>query len=92
MNVWPMESSQEAKMGIVEVFAGIGCVATGFRQSRRFEPILLTDIDQCAKTNFLANNQSTTKYMRRDISDLRPSDILNAADGRSIAGLLGCDV
>src|SRR5437763_13818172 len=78
------------KLGVIEVFAGIGCVATGFRRSRSFEPILLTDIDRWAKTNFLANNPTGVKYMRRDISDLRPSDLLNAADGRIVAGLLGC--
>jgi site-specific DNA-cytosine methylase len=69
------EKLRAKKLGVIEVFAGIGCVAAGFKRSRSFEPILLTDIDQWAKTNFLANNPTGVKYMRRDISDLRPSDL-----------------
>jgi len=83
-------SGEARKLGVAEVFAGIGCVATGFQQSGAFDPIVLSDIDRCAQANFLANDRTGAKYIRRDISDLGPSHLLNAADGRQIVGLLGC--
>jgi len=67
------EPGGSRRFGVAEVFAGLGCVAKGFQQSGVFEPIVLSDIDRRAKETFVANDRTGARYIRRDISELRPS-------------------
>lgn len=76
------------KIGIVELFAGVAGLAQGFFQSGKFDLIALSDIDNNAKEVFKFNFPHVD-YIRSDIHDLIPGEILDAADGRHIAGLLG---
>jgi DNA (cytosine-5)-methyltransferase 1 len=77
------------RAGIIELFAGIGGVAQGFERSGSFETIALTDCDKAARGTFLENFPNA-KYLRRSVQWLKPSVLLDAADGRPIAGLVGC--
>jgi DNA (cytosine-5)-methyltransferase 1 len=77
------------KYGVIDLFAGIGCVARGFEQTGRFETIALNDVDRDAADTYAANFP-TARYVRRDISSLRPGYLRDLADGRTIHGLLGC--
>jgi DNA (cytosine-5)-methyltransferase 1 len=77
------------KAGIIELFAGIGGVVQGFERSGRFEAIALTDTDTAAVDTF-RENYPDLPYLRRDVKWLRPKTLLGAADGRVIAGLVGC--
>ena len=78
------------KFGVVDLYAGIGCVARGFERTGRFESLLLTDIDRDARDNYQSNFPKGARYMCRDIGSIRPSDIKKALDGRDLDGLLGC--
>jgi DNA (cytosine-5)-methyltransferase 1 len=75
--------------GVVELFAGIGNVARAFAATGSFDSLLLTDIDGRARDTVLAN-EPTARYLVRDAARLRSADLLRAADGRTIAGILGC--
>jgi len=74
--------------GIVELFAGVGSVARSFERSAGATPIL-SDIDGVAHDTCL-ENWPDVNYVLRDARDLRAADILDAADGRPVVGLLGC--
>lgn len=80
------------KRGIVELFAGIGGVAQGFAEQGGYEIIALTDIDIDARDTFLENfpDFPKSKYLVKDVRDLTARDLLDAAEGRAIEGLLGC--
>ena len=84
------KGSTGKRFGVVELYAGIGCVARGFERTGRFEPLLLTDIDRDARDNYRSNFPKGARYMCRDIGSIRPSDIKKALDGRKLDGLLGC--
>lgn len=81
--------SRRDKIGIIELFAGIGGVAQGFERSGRFETVLLTDSDLAARDTFIENFPGRA-YLRRKIQWLTTRDVLDAADGRAIVGLVGC--
>ena len=85
---WP--SSGRGRLGIVELFAGIGCVARGFERTGVFETILLTDNDVDACDTYAHNCSAGARYLRRGVQYLRASEILDIAAGRPIVGLLGC--
>jgi DNA (cytosine-5)-methyltransferase 1 len=78
-----------AKAGIVDLFAGIGCVARGFELTGRFEAIALVDIDLDARRNW-ERNHSHVDYLAADIAELEDRQLLECADGRTIAGVVGC--
>lgn len=78
----------DAKLGIVELFAGAGGLVQGFLQTGHFELIALSDIDENAKSVFEANYPNSN-YIGCDITDLTSQQILDVADGRRVAGLVG---
>jgi len=86
----PKRPPRTERLGVVEIFAGIGCVAQGFERAGRFKTLVLTDIDKDARDTYVENFPNGARYLRRDIEWLRPRDILAAADGHPIVGLLGC--
>jgi DNA (cytosine-5)-methyltransferase 1 len=81
--------SASAKFGIVDLFAGIGCVARGFEATGRFEPIALVDIDLDARRTW-EHNHAHADYLASDVATLTPADLLESADGRTISGIVGC--
>jgi DNA (cytosine-5)-methyltransferase 1 len=75
---------------VAEVFAGTGSVAEGFARAAGFEVAYLNDVDENARRTYRVNHGRTVQY---DLCDVRSTDvraIKEAADGRPIAGLLGC--
>jgi DNA (cytosine-5)-methyltransferase 1 len=76
-------------LGIVDLFAGIGCVADGFSSTGAFETIALVDIDLDARDTYL-HNRPDAEYLIRDVAKLSSQEIADAADGRSVAGVVGC--
>lgn len=78
-----------ARAGIVDLFAGIGCVAHGFVRTGRFESIALVDVDPDAARTCRAA-LGDVDYLERDIARLARSELLESADGRTIAGVVGC--
>lgn len=83
------EPAENPTAGVVELFAGLGSVARSFQRSAGIAPILLTDVDRVARDTCVAN-WPDVNYLLRDARDLRRADILDAADGRPVVGLLGC--
>jgi DNA (cytosine-5)-methyltransferase 1 len=75
--------------GVVELFAGLGCVAQGFAATGKFEILGLTDIDPRARNNTIAN-LTDVPYLEADAANLTIDDLRNLAGGREIAGILGC--
>lgn len=75
---------------VAEVFAGVGSVARGFARAGGFEVAYLSDIDPVARATYLANTGPETTYELRDVRTLTGPVIKDAADGRPVAGLLGC--
>jgi DNA (cytosine-5)-methyltransferase 1 len=76
------------RAGIVELFAGVAGLAQGFLQTENYELLALSDIDKMAREVF-RHNYPDLEYISSDIRELKPKQILNAADGRKIVGLLG---
>jgi len=76
-------------MGIVDLCAGIGCVAGGFEASGAFETIALADIDLDAQRAW-QRNHSHADYLSVDIQELEAAQLLRCADGRGIDGIVGC--
>lgn len=83
------DSTRAAKLGIVDLFAGIGGVAQGFAATGRFETIALVDIDPDARRTW-EFNRSHVDYLASDVAQLKPRELLDTADGRTIAGIVGC--
>ena len=75
---------------VAEVFAGVGSVARGFARAGGFQVAYLNDIDPVARATYLANDSPETIYELRDVRTVTGRTIRDAADGRPIAGLLGC--
>jgi DNA (cytosine-5)-methyltransferase 1 len=75
---------------VAEVFAGVGSVARGFARAGGFQVAFLNDVDPAAKATYLANDMPATTYDLRDVRSVTGPRIRDAADGRPIAGLLGC--
>jgi DNA (cytosine-5)-methyltransferase 1 len=75
---------------VAEVFAGVGSVARGFARAGGFQVAYLTDVDPVARATYLANAGPETVYERRDVRTVTGRLIRDAADGRPVAGLLGC--
>lgn len=75
--------------GIVELFAGLGNVARAFEATGSFETMLLTDVDDKARATVL-ENEPDASYRLGDVGGLRLHHLREAAEGREIAGILGC--
>lgn len=75
--------------GVVELFAGLGCVAQGFGLTGQFDVLGLTDIDPLARRNALANVPDVP-YLLADARQLGGEHLGRLAEGRTIAGIVGC--
>ena len=75
---------------VAEVFAGVGSVARGFARAGGFQVAYLNDVDPVARATYLANDSPETIYELRDVRKVTGRTIRDAADGRPVAGLLGC--
>ncbi len=77
---------------VAEMFAGVGSVARGFARAGGFQIAYLNDIDPAARETYLANSGAGTEaaYQVGDVTKLAGKGVLDAADGRPLAGLLGC--
>src|SRR5437899_5282368 len=86
------DDKTKKKLGVIELFAGIGCVAQGFERTGRFETILLSDVDQDARDAYVENFPEAhgARYLRRDVESVYPKLIRDVAAGRQIVGILGC--
>lgn len=82
-------SQQGAKAGIVDLCAGIGCVARGFEATEHFEAIALVDIDFDARRAW-ERNYSHADYLIADIQQLKAEELVRCAEGREIMGIVGC--
>ena len=72
---------ENKRLGLVELYAGIGCVARGFERTGRFETLLLTDVDRNARDHYKTNYPGGAPYMYRDVGDIRASDIEDTPRG-----------
>jgi C-5 cytosine-specific DNA methylase len=79
----------DARAGVIDLFAGIGCVADGFGQTGRFEPLALIDQDPDAQAAYL-HNRPGAPYRLGDVAALTAGDFDEIRAGRTIAGVLGC--
>lgn len=75
---------------VAEVFAGVGSVARGFARAGGFQVAYLNDVDPVARATYLANDSPESIYELRDVRTVTGRMIRDAADGRPVAGLLGC--
>jgi DNA (cytosine-5)-methyltransferase 1 len=75
--------------GIVDLCAGIGCGMRGFEVTGDFEAIALVDVDLDARRAW-QRNHAHADYLAIDIQELKTSQLLECADGREIAGVVGC--
>lgn len=78
-----------APAGIVDLFAGIGCVARGFSRTKRFQTLALYDVDPAARDTCL-HNDPDAPYQLADVSGLTLDSIRKLADGRAVTGIVGC--
>jgi DNA (cytosine-5)-methyltransferase 1 len=82
-------SNDGVKAGIVDLCAGIGCVARGFEATNDFEAVALVDIDIDARRTW-EQNYSHVDYLAADVRQLKAGELLQCADGREIMGIVGC--
>jgi DNA (cytosine-5)-methyltransferase 1 len=75
---------------VAEVFAGVGSVARAFADDGGFQVAYLNDIDPVARATYRANATPETVYDLCDVQAVTGRVIRDAADGRPLAGLLGC--
>lgn len=75
-------------LGIVELFAGAAGLAQGFLRAGGYDLLALTDWDENARRAFNLN-YPRIPYICRDIDDLQPEELVEAAGGERIVGLLG---
>ena len=75
---------------VAEVFAGVGSVAHGFERAAGFDVAYLNDVDEYARRTYRVNYGTAVRYDHCDVRSVTGQVIKEAADGRPIAGLLGC--
>lgn len=75
---------------MAEVFAGVASVARGFATGGPFDPVYLNDMDPVAAAAYDRNRLGEAVYQVADVRDVSSADVLEAADGRPVVGLLGC--
>jgi len=75
---------------VVDLFAGIAGVSTGFWETGHFIPSLLVDIDEDAKETFVLNHPHLrAKFLCEDIAKISATKIVRHA-GRIPTGIVGC--
>ncbi|WP_422747197.1 DNA cytosine methyltransferase [Micromonospora sp. WMMD1219] len=83
-------AGRRGNWAVAEVFAGVGSVAQGFARAGSFDVAYLNDIDEYARRTYRFNYGNNVRYDLCDVRDISGDLIRDAADGRRIAGLLGC--
>lgn len=83
-------SVEERRHAIVDLFAGVGCVARGFVRGGPFEAAYLNDIDKSAEQAYQLNQVGDARYDCKDVTEVTIRDVMEASEGRRIAGILGC--
>lgn len=74
--------------GVVDLFAGIGCVARGFAAGGGFTIAGLIDNDPGARDTYL-HNYASDNYALGDVSKLTREEV-NSLRGEGAVGLVGC--
>lgn len=82
------DGKRTAPPAIVDLFAGIGCVADGFAENG-FTITSLVDIDASARETYL-HNRPDANYLIRDVADLGQDDLPALTGGASVTGVVGC--
>lgn len=82
--------SRVAKLGIVEVFAGLGCVSQGFAATDTFAPHLLVDVDEAARDSYTASFPRGGQYRIRNVAGLSAEKFLDLVGGADVGGFVGC--
>ena len=81
----------ESPAVVLEVFAGLGCVADGFADTGAFEVGALTDWDPAARRAYVGNRpEMDDRYLLRDVKHVSAEDLRAATGGREVVGFLGC--
>lgn len=75
---------------VAELFAGVGSVAEGFRRGAGFDVAYLNDVDPAARDTYQENYGKDVPYDLIDVQGVIADRIREMADGKPIAGLLGC--
>lgn len=87
--VEPEAGRSPAAAGIIDLFAGLGCVARGFAASELFDPLALIDVDEAARETYL-HNFPGAPYRIADVGKLSLDELDAMRGGATIAGVLGC--
>lgn len=75
---------------IIDLFAGIAGVSAGFRDSGRFRPALLIDIDESAKKTYAFNHpRLQNRFLCKDIAKVTARDVILEVGGPP-RGIVGC--
>ena len=74
--------------GVIDLFAGIGCVADGFA-ARGFEPLALVDVDADARRTYV-HNHPDANYLLRDVAQLTAADVVEMVGDAAVGGVVGC--
>jgi DNA (cytosine-5)-methyltransferase 1 len=77
-----------ATPAIIDLFAGIGCVADGFAE-QGFRVAALVDIDPDARDNYL-HNRPDANYLLTDLATLGDGELATLGDGSRPTGVVGC--
>jgi site-specific DNA-cytosine methylase len=72
---------ENKRLGLVKLYAGIGCVARGFECTAGSKRYLLTDIDRNARDHYKTNYPGGAPYMYRDVGDIHASGIEDTPRG-----------
>lgn len=75
---------------VAELFAGVGSVAEGFRTGAGFDIAYLNDVDPAARDTYRENYGKDVPYELLDVQQVTADHIREQAEGKPIAGLLGC--
>lgn len=76
--------------GLVEVFAGVGSVASAFEKATPLKAAYLCDNDPVCRETFLLNGGTGETYETADVASLSARQVLERIGGRAPVGLLGC--
>lgn len=78
----------DARIGVVELFAGASGLAQGFLRTNEFEALALFDSMEVARESYLKRYPDAS-YECRDVLEISERDIRRAAGGERILGVLG---
>jgi DNA (cytosine-5)-methyltransferase 1 len=76
------------KLGFVDLFAGMGGISIGLKNTGGFEEIALNDVDSNSWRTYVYNFPGAN-YLCKDIKDLTAKELLDIANGREISCIAG---